>query len=44
MLAEFGKVATVWEGMNWYILVRKFLTSFASKGFGVILFVEWESC
>lgn len=44
VLAEFGKVATVWEGMNWYFLVRKFLASFASKGFGVILFVEWESC
>lgn len=25
-------------------LVGKFLTTFSSKGFGVILFVEWESC
>jgi len=26
--------------MNHYFLVRKFLTSFTSKGFRVILFVE----
>lgn len=42
--AVFGKAETVWEGMNFYFLVRKFLTSLSLKGFDVILFVEWESC
>lgn len=44
MSAVFGKATTVWEGTNFYFLIRKFLTGFSSKGFGVILFVEWESC
>lgn len=44
MSAVFGKAATVWERTNFYFLIRKFLTSFSSKSFGVILFVEWESC
>lgn len=44
MSTVFGKAATVWEGINFYSLIRKFLTSFSLKGFGVILFVEWESC
>lgn len=44
VLAEFKKAGIIWGGTSWYFWGRKFLTSFASKGFGVILFVEWESC
>lgn len=38
MAIRFGKANL---GMNWYFLVTKFLSSFTSEDFGIVLFSLW---